>query len=274
MASLGGETIVRTVNSINSGTVIPEEIIVVIPSNYAHAIPRDSINNVRYEIVDLQGQVAQRLYGFNIARNKFVMQVDDDMCFEKDCIENLLKIINHLGPKSAVGPSLFFSDDKTTAYPMISTGINNLKALLLSGAKWGDKRMGTFNKIGTAYGYDPSKVTGDYVRTEWLAGGCVVHYRSGLVMENYFPFSGKAYGEDLIHSTLLSKAGVKLYTVKNAVCYFERPNIEREHYSVYSDYRSRCHLNRLRGLGTLRVHIWFMARITVRYLQRILNCWR
>ncbi len=274
MASLAGETIVRTVNSINSGTVIPDEIIVVVPRKYADKIPNNPFNNLRYEIVEFQGQVAQRLHGFRIAKNEFVMQVDDDISFEEHCIENLLNVIKRLGPGSAVGPSLCFDDDKAPVY-LETSATYNLKAFLLSGAKWGQKRMGTINKIGSSHGYDESKLTDEYVKIEWLAGGCVIHYRSSLVMENYFPFPGKAYGEDLIHSILLLKSGIKLYNVRNATCYISRPNFEKPgNYSIYLQYQSRCYLNRLRGISNFRVHIWLIVKMSMKYLRDIFNASR
>ena len=41
--------------------------------------------------------------------------------------------------------------------------------------------------------------------TGWIPGGCVMHYKSNLVLYNFFPFSGKAYCEDLYHSIALKK---------------------------------------------------------------------
>jgi hypothetical protein len=55
-------------------------------------------------------------------------------------------------------------------------------------------------------------------KVEWLAGGCILHRKENLITENYFPFSGKAYCEDLMHSILLRKNNIDLWITKNVVC--------------------------------------------------------
>jgi len=46
-----------------------------------------------------------------------------------------------------------------------------------------------------------------------------LHRKENLILEDYFPFEGKAYAEDVIHSFLLRKQGVKLYVCKGAIAY-------------------------------------------------------
>jgi len=53
---------------------------------------------------------------------------------------------------------------------------------------------------------------------QWLAGGCILHHRENLIIDDFFPFSGKAYCEDLIHSTLLRNNNVRMWVTKNVVC--------------------------------------------------------
>ena len=50
-----------------------------------------------------------------------------------------------------------------------------------------------------------------YDEVNWLPGGVLILRVKDLVMEDYFPFEGKAYCEDLIHSFFLKKKGLKLY---------------------------------------------------------------
>ena len=39
-------------------------------------------------------------------------------------------------------------------------------------------------------------------------------YRENLIFEDYYPFQGKAYFEDVIHSILWKKKGIKLIAAK------------------------------------------------------------
>ena len=59
------------------------------------------------------------------------------------------------------------------------------------------------------------------IESEWLPGGLVIHNKKNLVTDSYFPFQGKAYSEDLIHSYILKKNGVKLYVTTDASAYIE-----------------------------------------------------
>lgn len=271
--SIGGEVLIQTIAFINSGSLVPKEIIVVVPNEYVERIPNLSLPNLHFEVVGFKGQVAQRAHGFKIAKSDFVLQLDDDICLDHHCIEKLLDGLKSLGSGHSVGPSIFYKETNSTVYSLgtgVSKYIGNLKSYLFSGAAWGVKRMGTISNNGVGFGYDYDLNAEEYSRTEWLAGGCVLHFRSGLIFEDYFPFKGKAYGEDLIHSWLLCKLGIKLFTVKSAICYIEKPVLNKENYSLHSDYKSRLYLNELRGINKLRVHFWYGARSVNNFIKSLI----
>ena len=46
--------------------------------------------------------------------------------------------------------------------------------------------------------------------SDWLPGACILHRRSNLHLLAYYPFSGKAYAEDLYHSYILTLNNVRL----------------------------------------------------------------
>ena len=272
--SVGGDILLKTISLLNRGSIVPKEIIIVVPNVYAHRIPEITLPNLHFEIVDFKGQVEQRAHGFKMAKYDFVMQLDDDIQLDTKCIEKLLRALKSLGQGHSVGPSFFFEDTSSTVYSMgvgMLELLTNIKAYLLSGALWGSKRMGTIGKNGVGFGYDFNRTIYEHNSTEWLAGGCILHYRSGLILENYFPFEGKAYGEDLIHSFLLMKLGIKLYHVKSAICYIERPDLNTENYSLYSDFKSRAYLNELKGIGKTRIYFWYGARIINKYIKILVS---
>ena len=263
IASLGGEILIKTLNLLNNNSLKPDEIIIIIPNEYKENIPLISFSNVRYELVSFKGQVAQSAHGFKLVKNEYFLQLDDDIQLDKNCLETLLNSLLSLGNGHSVGPAILYNDSNTSVYSRL-TGISkillNLKSYFLSGAPWGSKRMGKIIKSGAAFGYDNKSTTENFIQSEWLAGGCVLHFKSGLIFDNYFPFKGKAYGEDLIHSWLLINSGVKLYVVSNAICCIDKPVINSENYSIFSDYKSRLYLNELRGLSKSRVHFWYLVR--------------
>ena len=65
-------------------------------------------------------------------------------------------------------------------------------------------------------GYQPGKIsingiamgikeTNQDEEVEWLSGACVMHKRENIITSDFYPFSGKVYSEDVIHSFLLRK---------------------------------------------------------------------
>ena len=56
---------------------------------------------------------------------------------------------------------------------------------------------------------------------DWLPGGCIMHHKKNLILHNFYPFPGKAYAEDLIHSIILRNNNLNLIRIKNAVCYYD-----------------------------------------------------
>lgn len=268
IASIGGDVLIRTIDALNSGSIVPDEIILVVPRSFASNIPAISSENFRYQLVDFKGQVAQRAYGFTLVKSDYVMQLDDDIQLDHTCVERLITGLKKLGTGHSVGPSIFYANTNESIYSMnngIKAEILNLKAFLLSGVPWGTKRMGKISKIGSGFGYDPESTSAELNRTEWIAGGCTLHHKSSLIFKNYFPYAGKAYGEDLLHSVELTNSGVKLFNVKSAVCFIEKPVLNRETYSLRADYKVRLYLNELRSVGKFRVHIWYVMRCLWRF---------
>lgn len=263
IASIGGDVLLRTIENLNQGSVVPDEIILVVPEVFASKVPEITCANLRYELVDFKGQVAQRAYGFGLVKSNYVLQLDDDIQLDNICVERLMAALKKLGPGHSVGPSIFYKGTNQSIYSMRSgfqEVVINIKAFLLSGTRWGISRMGRISLIGSCFGYYPERTNRELNPTEWIAGGCALHHKSSLVLEDYFPYSGKAYGEDLIHSVLLTNAGVKLFNVKSAICYIDKPLLTKDNYSLKSDYRVRLYLSELRGAGNLRIHLWYVLK--------------
>jgi hypothetical protein len=263
IATIGNDFLSNTIKTLNNGTLIPDEIFIIIPLEYKQDIDLGDYANVHIVYVPFKGQVAQRVYGFTLVKNYFVLQLDDDINLDIYCLENLFNSLNSFGHGYAVGPAILYKDSNKSVYERgsgFSRFFLNIKSYILSGAPWGSKRMGKISKCGSAFGFDNSFNKNTCYQSEWLAGGCILHFKSGLIYHNYFPFSGKAYGEDLIHSYYLNESGIKMFVVNNALCYIDRPVINEQSYSLASDFQSRLHLNKLRGLSLTYTYVWYYSK--------------
>jgi glycosyltransferase involved in cell wall biosynthesis len=218
--TLGGESLFKTVDYLNEGSMIPDEILVCIPDDQFYRAESLSHENVRVIKTTFYGQVAQRATGFQQAKNPWVLQLDDDILLAKDCLENLL-VYAKTHDNSSVGPKLF--DKETSQYH--SYMIPDKKQYLY-------KKM-LFLVINGMQGYVPGKIskaginmgiplgTEDCNNIEWLPGGCILHRKDNLILYNYYPFKGKAFAEDLYYSALIRQRGVNLCRCGNASCYVD-----------------------------------------------------
>ena len=128
--------------------------------------------------------------------------------------------------------------------------------------------MGAVSKAGLNFGYDfgydrsqPKEGVHD---VEWFPGGCVMHFRKNLIAENFFPYEGKAYGEDLLHCYHLTNKGVRLKVDLDAHCSLDNVPIAsfgiREFTKMMSGiYRSRKYFVKLSSRSLLRMHLCYAA---------------
>jgi hypothetical protein len=225
IATLGNKSLINTIESLNSTKYKPKQILVCIPLELKTNVDlQNKFDNVIIHYTSKFGQVYQRSEGFKIATEKYVLQLDDDIIFTGLNLKDLLSDLNELDDKSAIGPQYFNLTKNIFCYTNFY-GLKKIESYLieyfLGGSKFGKKRMGTISKSGQNFNYDINYMKQDMVQVEWLAGGCVLHLKKNLITYDFYPFSGKAYCEDLIHSFLLTENSIKLFLTKNVICNLE-----------------------------------------------------
>jgi glycosyltransferase involved in cell wall biosynthesis len=223
IATLGGGVLAETISTLNRSTFRPTEILVCIPIAEATRIGDLNFENVKVLITPCRGQVAQRVFGFRNAKYEFVMQLDDDMLVAPDCIENLIATVNVAPRKVAVSPALLDVDSGRSLYqrPKRNKLLSAVYYWLMNGSA--GYRPGCVLGSGVAIGVDYRQAMDRLVEVEWLPGGCVMHRKENLVLENYYPFPGKAHGEDVIHSWCLRQMGCTLLIDTLAKCKTRTP---------------------------------------------------
>ncbi|TAL61108.1 MAG: glycosyltransferase [Legionella sp.] len=264
IATLGGTCLKSTIESLNKGSIIPEEILICIPIEEAKKIEDINFPNVKTLLTQCKGQVAQRAIGFQNASHKIVMQLDDDLQLDVNCINYLLKTLITNGPEVAVAPSLMNRATEKSFYKR-----QNRFLLLQRFCYWiingkNGYQPGKIGKSGLAMGIDPEHESKSLFEVEWIAGGCVLHYKKNLVLSNFYPFPGKAYCEDILHSYHLGQSKIKLIVNSDAECWLE-PAI-RDYGSLEflrelrADFRARKYAMTLFSRYSLRMYIYYIAR--------------
>ena len=221
IATLGEVSLKKTIESLNNSSIVPKEIIICIPQEYAKNIRHYSYSNIKILKTTVRGQVAQRVVGFQNAKFPYVLQLDDDITLDFYCIEKLLETV--ISKKNiAAGPKIF--DHLTKEYHSFLIPSNtklvwfNKMFYFFANGKSGFQ-SGKISKSGINFGIPETPNT--FYDVDWLCGGCLMHRKENLILTNYFPCSGKAYAEDLFHSKLLRDNNVTLIRSGEAKCYVD-----------------------------------------------------
>ena len=270
IATLGGESLISTVNSINNGSIIPNEILICIPKEFIENIFINfQYDNVKIIETNEKGQVIQRINGFNLAIYEYVLQIDDDVILDYNCLEQLYNSLTQSDPFTSISPCLYTIKTNLSVYRSSSKNLNKyilrpFYYLLINGFR--GYKQGSITLAGTQIGIDPNNFKDNLIKSEWLPGGCVLHNKNNLVLKNYFPFNGKAYMEDLYHSTILKRNKINLYINKQAIAYIDDPRDEQLTFSswrkeIINDYFIRKNLVRISFKSYFHFHIYYCIRI-------------
>jgi Glycosyl transferase family 2 len=267
--TLGGETLRQAIAHLNAGTLVPAEILICIPTSYAERISWELPTNARVVPTECKGQVAQRAEGFKQAKHSFVLQLDDDVHLESDCLQVLLVSLKQ-NSKCAVWYDI--DSGKHIRWFFSQQSRENFLSPLLLWLIFGTTvyRPGTISPSGVPMVLPEHN---DYYNVEWLAGGCVLHHRNLLIFDNFYPFPGKAYSEDLFHSTLLRAAGVCLARIGSAKCFTrtETASSDKMISEAILQARAASNLVRLTGGNVGKAYLSQMVQVASRFLLRLLR---
>ena len=154
---------------------------------------------------NLTGQVKQRQYAYKFCKTKFIMQMDDDIEFDTKKINTLLLHFKKLPHNSCLAPYLNL---KSNSFSRLSNIARNLFLYCDFFPKAGSIARSSFPIPFVKF---KNSQTNLYEEVNWLPGGILILRKEDIIKEDYFPFKGKAFCEDLIHSFILKEKGIKLY---------------------------------------------------------------
>lgn len=281
IATLGGPTLAPTIDVLNSGTLVPSEILICIPQAESDRIRHISAPNVKVVVTHDRGQVAQRAEGFRLATEALVMQMDDDMHLAPDCIERLIGTMRKFGPNCAVAPAFYLMGSNQSVYhaPAHPEWMVRVYFWLMNGTD--GYKSGYVGRACVAMGVDPQREPLGLraKKVGWLPGGCVLSASNNLVTTAFFPFPGKAYCEDIIHSHYRSVQGTAMYVDTSARCdievvYAAAKDIRSYFRELLGDARARYYYAHLTKRSVLRLTIYYVVTVLIQMARRLVAAWR
>lgn len=260
IATLGGQVLQTTIAHLNQAEGVPAEILICIPEpEAANADCVAAISNVHIIKTACRGQVPQRAEGLRMAAYPYVMQLDDDVILPPATLKVLYETVVAKGRGSIVGP--FFrlqpTGEEGTSYIEGYRGmLRNVHASLVCGAKFGKNRLGTISLSGIGFGVPMTSGDPRVVESEWLPGGVALCHKEDLITYNYYPFAGKAFSEDLIHSILWRKQGCRLWTVLDVSAMIDVTIESFVWKSVMGRYKGHAYVAKLSGGSVWYSRLW------------------
>lgn len=274
--TLGGEALKQTLETLLTGPYIPSEILVCLPNSLEENSFSDTSITVKLIYTPYRGQVPQRAYGLSLATQPIVMQLDDDVLVDSRCLKILFDSAMALGKGNIVSPlgwhymstGNYISTDKTG----LKGWLENLYLYLVCGSPWGTRKMGKLIPAGIGFWIDRTKVSANQpFETELLPGGCTLCHREDLILDHYFPFPGKAYCEDLIHSILWRKRGMRLWAIPSADATTPVETGPNDWNVIAENYRAHRYVVELLNGSKVRLLIWFSLMVSRAYIRNIIS---
>jgi glycosyltransferase involved in cell wall biosynthesis len=275
--TLGGVCLTETLRALVTHSQPPDEILVCLPFDLVSQVSVLSHPTVHVIATPTYGQVAQRAYGLSLATGDFVLQLDDDVIFPRDQLATLKSELIKLGPQNVVCP-VFRLAPNNLPIRFFNKGIvgifANIYESLITGASWGLSKMGRFCPAGMAYWVDEEFCGQEPFQTDWLPGGCVLSFRSDLIVDDYYPFKGKSYSEDLIHSILRKRKGISHWVTPRAVCMIGPGVVHNDISSIMAAKRAHSYVVTMINGSQWRLRLWyflFILKYKVRYFFKRLK---
>ena len=265
IATLGDDILANTIACLNQGHSIPFEILVCIPEDESSKVEKLTQENVKIIKTPCRGQVAQRVYGLQRISQPMVLQMDEDVELKPTDLDMLVQALGQLGRGHALAPLFrhLSSGHYTVEYTRgVFGGLHSFYASLICGAPWGVKRMGVISPAGIGYGVDRRYCEPGLFETQWLPGGCVICHRDDLVTEDYYPFAGKAFCEDLVHSVLWKKQGTRLWMHLDAFGTISNDPIPFNWQTKKSIIRVHKYIVKLIGGNYWQLRLWHILHIS------------
>ena len=205
-------SIYKLLNSINKSSLKPKEVIISIPKGKNFIFDQEKFCFDTKVISRTFGQVLQRIEGFKEVKTPLCIQMDDDIQFDKDFLRSLVTNFEELEGNSVLAPLTKINGEPFSMLVSPKPPFASLMYYVLD-SKFSPK-FGSITKSGMPLGVNPffdKNSESPIVETCWINGGCMIHRTSNLINDWEYPYEGKAYAEDLFHSSLLKSRNLNLY---------------------------------------------------------------
>ena len=258
IASIGRPCLNKTLDHILLSLKLPSEVIIVLPED------SDFVLGSKYKECDLnisifyssRGQVKQRQAGLLKCNYDIIVQLDDDIEFDKTVLSSLVDEVSE-NPNMVISP-LFYNHNLSCKTGVEVSQNHFLKIIYGTYKEKESLGVGYISKIGLAI--RPSSLKSkDLIRSDWLPGGCMAYHKNFSTADSeILSPEGKFYGEDLINTHIMKEKGAALFFSTKLIVltdFVSAPNIR----DVVSHFKSMIYIQRI-------------TKSKIRYFRTIFFC--
>ena len=274
--TVGEESLIKLIEELKVGTVIPREIIVVCPKRQFKSLNNKLCKNITVLKSTKLGQVAQRFLGIERASYNIILQLDADIIIKKNTLEELLKAYHLKGPKVAISANIkiFDFNNQIINSVFIESKIKKVFKFLGGGNvnSVDHKNEFRFDSWFDKY-QQPNK--SKYVNV--IPGGCILFNKKYYKNFDYYPLQGHAIGEDILNSIYFKQYGNKLYFEKKAVIFqpkssgYDHATFKQLFYFLLKMYIIKKIACKLANGNIYRYNVWFIYFIIISIIKYILK---
>lgn len=189
--------------------------------------PFQDTPNIIYIRSSSPGQVSQRLFAVHTAKTSYVIAMDDDIHIASIDLFAIIKKYYHLlssyaapvlGVQIKSRNKLFNSDRKLSLFSQsLLAYIENTTVTHLR--KPSTISPLCFNSHHDSSYCDSFTPTYGCYCSEWISGGLFIAPRSLFPSNSYYPFSGKAFAEDVILSCIFKRYGASMFIANSVIAF-------------------------------------------------------
>lgn len=266
---LASDSILGVVSSLTTQTTPPSTIAIV----YTLVVPPTPsvLESLRHNpSVDLypvpfSGQVRQRCYGSTTVFTDYTLFLDDDVILPPDAIHTFLSLHPSPAFPVAIGPLFFNASNGRFVTQQRSRFYSVYRIFtdsIIGGVPLFSSKHGTISPALQAFGHPPS--SHPFIKPcQFLAGGCIFMPSRYTLKSNFYPFKGKAYSEDVLHSLILRNAGITLLSTNQvAATIFDSSNASSIVRRIIAEYRVKCYISRKFSFNSTRLLVLTLFTIS------------
>lgn len=263
--TIGSKYLNQTIDYLFKQTILPNEVILVVPKQYKRNINIIDKRNIFIIYSEKKGQVYQRSLGFQNAKYRNVIQLDDDIFLkDKNLIEKLMEKFSGIDNNSVIAPIIKEINKENLQYGKLKLMMIRFYNYFVRGSRNFYNNFGDISSFGIPCPQINLSVK-SYIKTDWLPGGCILSQKKNLVTYDFYPYEGKAYSEDILHSIIRKQNNIKHYLVPDLYVetYSDTLNIKEDFYKQFKIRKYIC--NYVSG-SVFRFYLWyFIESIKIKF---------